>query len=104
MSCPERARKVAHVPRILYHWRMLATSAAGGGEAAKPWAFEAGKRAVQAHCDRVGFPAQVERDPEDPGVLHLEPRLRSEGDSTSLAWVYGRVAGPDRPRGARDGG
>lgn len=78
LKVTERARKIAHVPRILYHWRMLATSAAGGGEAAKPWAFEAGKRAVQAHCDRIGFPAQVERDPEDPGVLHLEPRLQSE--------------------------
>ncbi|HEX5982676.1 MAG TPA: glycosyltransferase [Solirubrobacterales bacterium] len=76
LKVTERARKVAHVPRILYHWRMLETSAAGGGEAAKPWAFEAGKRAVQAHCDRIGFPAQVERDPEDPGVLHLEPRLQ----------------------------
>ncbi len=47
----ERARSVVHVPRVLYHWRMLDTSAAGGGEAVKPWAFEAGKRAVQAHCE-----------------------------------------------------
>jgi O-antigen biosynthesis protein len=74
----ERARRILHVPRILYHWRMLETSAAGGGEAAKPYAFEAGKRAVQAHCDRIGLPAEVERDPDDPGVLHLQPRLRSE--------------------------
>jgi GT2 family glycosyltransferase len=74
----ERARAVVHVPRILYHWRTLETSAAGGGEAAKPYAFEAGKRAVQAHCDRIGLPAEVRRDPEDPGVLHLEPRLREQ--------------------------
>ena len=78
LKVTERARKVAHVPRVLYHWRMLETSAAGGGEAAKPWAFEAGKRAVQAHCDRIGFQAEVQRDAEDPGVLHLEPRLREE--------------------------
>lgn len=78
LKVTERARAVAHVPRILYHWRMLETSAAGGGEAAKPYAFEAGKRAVQAHCDRIGLEAEVERDPEDPGVLHLRPRLRSE--------------------------
>ena len=38
----ERARKVVHVPRVLYHWRTLETSTAGGGEEAKPWAFEAG--------------------------------------------------------------
>jgi O-antigen biosynthesis protein len=74
----ERARAVLHVPRVLYHWRMIETSAAGGGEAAKPWAFEAGKRAVQAHCERIGLPARVERDPEDAGVYHLEPELSEQ--------------------------
>jgi GT2 family glycosyltransferase len=74
----ERARAVVHVPRILYHWRMLETSAAGGGETAKPWAFEAGKRAVQAHCERIGLQARVERDPVDAGVYHLEPELREQ--------------------------
>jgi GT2 family glycosyltransferase len=74
----ERARRVVHVPRVLYHWRMLETSAAGGGEEAKPWAFEAGTRAVQAHCDRIGLPARVERDLDHPGVYHLQPRLRQQ--------------------------
>ncbi len=78
LKVTERARAIVHVPLILYHWRMLATSAAGGGEAAKPYAFEAGVRAVQAHCDRTGFPAKVERDAEDPGVLHLEPQLEHQ--------------------------
>jgi glycosyltransferase involved in cell wall biosynthesis len=78
LKVTERARAVLHVPRILYHWRMIATSAAGGGEAAKPWAFEAGKRAVQAHCERIGLQARVERDPEDSGVYHLKPDLSEE--------------------------
>ena len=78
LKVTERARAVVHVPRILYHWRMLESSAAGGGEAAKPWAFEAGKGAVQAHCDRIGLQATVERDPDDPGVLHLEPKIERE--------------------------
>jgi GT2 family glycosyltransferase len=78
LKVTERARSVAHIPRVLYHWRMLETSAAGGGEAAKPWAFEAGKRAVQAHCERIGLEARVERDGSDPGVYHLEPALRGE--------------------------
>ena len=43
--------------RVLYHWRTLESSAAGGGEEAKPWAFDAGTRAIQAHCDRTGVPA-----------------------------------------------
>jgi O-antigen biosynthesis protein len=78
LKVTERARAVLHVPRILYHWRMLETSAAGGGEAAKPWAFEAGRRAIQAHCERIRLPARCERDAEDPGVYHLEPELSSE--------------------------
>jgi GT2 family glycosyltransferase len=75
LKATERARRVLHVPKVLYHWRMLESSAAGGGEAAKPWAFEAGRRAVQAHCERIGMPARVERDAADPGVYHLEPEL-----------------------------
>lgn len=78
LKATERARAVLHVPRVLYHWRGLESSTAGLGEAAKPWAFEAGKRAIQAHCDRIGMQAAAERDPEDPGVYHLEPRLTSE--------------------------
>lgn len=78
LKVTERARAVLHVPRVLYHWRGLATSAAGGGEAAKPWAFEAGKRAVQAHCDRTGVPARIERNEADPGVYHLEPELKAQ--------------------------
>jgi GT2 family glycosyltransferase len=78
LKVSERARAVAHVPRILYHWRMLETSAAGGGEEAKPWAFEAGTRAIQAHCERIGLQARAERDLEHPGVYHLRPELEDE--------------------------
>jgi GT2 family glycosyltransferase len=70
----ERARDIVHVPRVLYHWRIHDTSAASAADA-KPWAFEAGARAVQAHCERIGLPAHVEMDGSDPGVLHLNPRL-----------------------------
>lgn len=78
LRATERARTVLHVPRVLYHWRMLETSAAGGGEAAKPYAFEAGKRAIQAQCDRLGIAARAERDAADAGVYHLRPALPKE--------------------------
>jgi O-antigen biosynthesis protein len=71
----ERARAVVHVPEVLYHWRTLETSAARLDGLAKPWAFEAGERAVQAHCARVAFPARVERDPADADLFHLQPAL-----------------------------
>jgi O-antigen biosynthesis protein len=77
LKVTERARDVVHVPKVLYHWRLLDTSAAAAA-AAKPWAFEAGPRAVQAHCDRIGLPADVEQDAADPGVLHLRPKLTEQ--------------------------
>ncbi|HSR94700.1 MAG TPA: glycosyltransferase [Solirubrobacterales bacterium] len=78
LKVTERARRVLHVPKVLYHWRTLETSAAGGGEEAKPWAFEAGTRAIQAHCERIGLPARAERDEAVPGVYHLRPRLERQ--------------------------
>ncbi len=71
----ERARSVVHIPRVLYHWRAIETSAASGDEAVKPWAFEAGTRAVQAHCERIGLEARVDHDEELSGVYHLRPAL-----------------------------
>jgi glycosyltransferase involved in cell wall biosynthesis len=40
----ERARHIAHIPKILYHWRKTAGSAAAS-PAAKPFAYEAGRQA-----------------------------------------------------------
>jgi GT2 family glycosyltransferase len=91
LKVTERARAVVHVPRVLYHWRTLDTSAAGGGEAAKPWAFEAGTRAVQAHCDRVGLAARVERDQTDSGVYHLHPQLQEEPPVSIIIPTGGQV-------------
>jgi GT2 family glycosyltransferase len=91
LKATERARRVLHVPKTLYHWRTLEASAAGGGEAAKPWAFEAGRRAVQAHCERVGMPARVERDADDPGVYHLEPELRERPPVSIVVPTAGTV-------------
>jgi O-antigen biosynthesis protein len=71
----ERARSVIHVAQVLYHWRLLATSTAAAGEAAKPYAYDASTRAIQSHCDRIAFPATVSRDEEDSGVYHLTPAL-----------------------------
>ena len=54
----EHTRYVHHVPRILYHWRVSPSSTAGGGDT-KPYATQAGIRAVQAHLDRLGIDATV---------------------------------------------
>ena len=55
----ERARRIVHVPEVLYHWRELPGSRAITVDE-KPYASESGKRAVQAHLDRVEIAATAE--------------------------------------------
>ena len=49
---------IYHIPKILYHWRMHAQSTAENPES-KLYAFEAGKRAIQSHLDRIGLKGTV---------------------------------------------
>jgi O-antigen biosynthesis protein len=55
----ERTDRVAHVPKILYHWRMGFTSSASSA-GAKPFASESGRRAVEDALKRRGRAASVE--------------------------------------------
>jgi GT2 family glycosyltransferase len=72
----EQARHVEHIPRVLYHWRQLPTSVAGDPNA-KPYAYEAGRRAIQEHCDRLGIDAEVEAQ-EPLGTYRVRRRVRGE--------------------------
>lgn len=58
----EKAKKIYHVPKVLYHWRSHEKSTAGNPES-KMYAFEAGKRAIEAHYERVGIEGSVELTP-----------------------------------------
>ena len=55
----EKAKKIIHIPKILYHWRVHALSTAKSGGTAKPYAYEAGIKAVQTHIDRIGLKGKV---------------------------------------------
>lgn len=70
----EVARRISHIPQVLYHWRQSATSTALD-PSAKDWAFDAGVRAVQDHLDRTGIPALAERDHDRVGVIAVNPQL-----------------------------
>jgi glycosyltransferase involved in cell wall biosynthesis len=60
LKVTEKARRVHHLPEVLYHWRAIPASTASSGNA-KPYTWDAGVRAVQAHVDRVGIKANVTR-------------------------------------------
>lgn len=55
----EQARKIVHIPKVLYHWRAIEGSAAASTEA-KPWAYRAGVAAVQSALERRGEEAVAE--------------------------------------------
>lgn len=50
----EKAKKIHHIPIPLYYWRTHRGSV-GDDISAKPYAYDAARRAVQSHLDRVGL-------------------------------------------------
>ncbi|WP_241975224.1 MULTISPECIES: glycosyltransferase [unclassified Cryobacterium] len=66
----ERARRIVHIPEALYHWRALAGSTADDSTN-KPYAWDAGVRAVNAHLGRVGIDATAVRGPV-PGTYRID--------------------------------
>ena len=60
LKVAEVARVVHHVPKVLYHWRMSASSTAANADS-KPYATIAGIKAVSDHLERLGIKAKVEQ-------------------------------------------
>jgi GT2 family glycosyltransferase len=54
------ARDIRHIPRVLYHWRAIATSTARG-MGAKGYAAAAQERVVVEHCARQGAAVAIRR-------------------------------------------
>jgi len=53
LRCSLRAGKIVHIPQVLYHWRMIAGSAAGDAQA-KPWVFAAQERSLRKQLAALG--------------------------------------------------
>ena len=67
----EKAKNVVHISKILYHWRAGKGSTAVMAEN-KPYAYEAGKRAVEAHMSRIGRRGIVDNSGEVPGIYKIK--------------------------------
>lgn len=77
----EYTNKIFHIPKVLYHWRIHAASTASGS-AAKPYAYEAGVRAIVNALHRRGQVGRVISNEQFPGVYIVryqitEPKLVS---------------------------
>ena len=71
----EQAEHIVHIPKILYYWRAHKGSTAEAIQA-KPYVIEAGKKAVQAHLDRLHLKGTVEDGPF-PSMYRLKYELTS---------------------------
>ena len=70
----ERAKKIVHIKQVLYVWRGHAGSTAAGMEA-KPYAVEAGVRAVDAQLARLGMRGKAMPAPGAPGAFQVRYEL-----------------------------
>lgn len=77
----EAARRIVHIPIALYYWRNFDESFSRHGDT-RATTFDSGRRAVEAHCQRVGIDAVVERT-ERESVF----RIRRPCTDTSLVSI-----------------
>ena len=72
----EKTKKIHHIPKILYHWRVHNLSTAQNMNT-KMYAIEAGRNAIKEHCDRIGLQAEVEN--ETPlGLYRVKYKVQGE--------------------------
>lgn len=76
LRCCEKTNHIYHIPQVLYHWRAHPDSTAEDPES-KRYAFEAGKKAIQAHYHRIGWNAVVE-DGEYLGIYRSKFEINGE--------------------------
>lgn len=73
--CTDAAKKVYHIPEILYHWRTHEASTADN-PVSKMYAFEAGKRAIETHLRMRGQEGEVSLK-KDLGFYRVTYPVRS---------------------------
>ncbi|WP_204105073.1 MULTISPECIES: glycosyltransferase [Spirulina sp. CCY15215] len=72
----EKTKNIYHIPKILYHWRAIASSSASGVQG-KPDAFQTGKKALESMLERSHYPGFV-AETEMAGVFRLRRQLQAE--------------------------
>ncbi len=72
----EKARRIVHIPIILYYWRSHASSVASD-IGAKPYTITAAKAALAEHLDRVGLAGKV-YDSRIPSTYRIRYEIKGE--------------------------
>lgn len=73
----ERARRISHIPKVLYHWRIIPKSCASDLQA-KPYAIQASKAAREDALRRRGLSGELVPVPELPGYFRTHYHLQGK--------------------------
>lgn len=95
----EHEEEIAHIPRVLYHWRCHSASTAENPQS-KQYAYEAGRRALQDFADAQGWGAEAAHL-KHLGFYTLRYRPSVLENRKDLGAVGGRVVEKDRIIGGR---
>jgi O-antigen biosynthesis protein len=89
-------RNIYHLPKVLYHWRIIPSSVTSGASA-KPWAYEAAKRALEDMLKWSDYPGYVEE-----AISHGFWRVRRHIKGLPLVSIVIPSAGTvkETPKGA----
>ena len=71
LRASEETNNIIHISKVLYHWRVHNESTAKVADA-KPYAYEAGKKAAEDHQIRMGKKAIVTNPGDVPGIYEVE--------------------------------
>lgn len=75
LRATESAKKIVHIPKILYHWRLHKDSCAGRSDV-KFYAYEAGRKALAEHLSRKAIEGIIEDGPS-PGLYKITCRINN---------------------------
>lgn len=77
LRATEKANKVIHISKILYHWRVHKSSTASVADA-KPYAYEAGIKVIEEHLKRTGKKGTVEFGQDVPGIYKIKLDIKGK--------------------------
>lgn len=78
LRATEKAKKIIHIPKILYNWRISQSSVASGAKA-KPYAYVAAKKAILSSLERNNIHGAKVEDSKIMGIYKIiYPILKEE--------------------------
>jgi glycosyltransferase involved in cell wall biosynthesis len=93
----EKTQNIYHIPKVLYHWRIIPASVTAGGEQAKPWAYIAARKALEDMLARSPYPGWVEST-DRAGFWRVRRHIVGTPLISIIIPSAGRVV--DTPKGA----